>query len=364
VPKPLPYYPFYVDDFDEDPNVLAMNLSEVGLYILALNESWKRGSIPSDPAALAIMIRRKPAEVKRAWPKVEPCWIKCAYPGRLVNPRQERERASALEKSAKASLSAQSRYGPPANAGANADTDVGANAYANESAFALPRAFESVSVSSPALEPSPEENTSTRARGPLVDYDTIVARFSHHRGMKKPNKATVEQGRYRWSGADMDEEDLAAALEGYRASDWGKREGYPFLGFIKKPQSWISAPVSDQREDKTKATLEAKEWEQSATFMQFVGEYEKPGITATEWDRLEGYPYWLDMPDADRALAIERVASAMTDNSYPMKIKNYLLKKEYTRKPRPKPRSRSGDLEGLAERTLALMKKNKEAQSR
>ena len=47
--KPLPYYPLYVQDFDEDPFVLAMNIAEVGLYQLALNEAWKRGSIPDDP---------------------------------------------------------------------------------------------------------------------------------------------------------------------------------------------------------------------------------------------------------------------------------------------------------------------------
>src|SRR6185369_15472832 len=64
--KTLPYYPFYVDAFDE--GVLSMNLAEVGLYILALGHSWKHGSIPDDPAELARLIRRKPSEVRKVWP--------------------------------------------------------------------------------------------------------------------------------------------------------------------------------------------------------------------------------------------------------------------------------------------------------
>ena len=74
--KSLPYYPMYVEDFDEDSAVIAMTLEEVGLYLLALNEGWKRGSIPDDPKALAILIRKRPAAVKKAWPVVRQ---RCVY---------------------------------------------------------------------------------------------------------------------------------------------------------------------------------------------------------------------------------------------------------------------------------------------
>lgn len=93
--KPLPYYPLYVNDFDESPRVIAMSLAEVGLYTLALNESWKRGSIPDDPKSLATVIRKDPKEVRKAWPVVRSCFVENGAPGRLVNARQEKERTRA-----------------------------------------------------------------------------------------------------------------------------------------------------------------------------------------------------------------------------------------------------------------------------
>lgn len=93
--KPLPYYPFYVNDFDESNRVLAMNLAEVGLYVLCLNESWKRGSIPDDPKAVAKMIRRDQSQVRKAWPAIRACYEENGANGRLVNQRQEKERIKA-----------------------------------------------------------------------------------------------------------------------------------------------------------------------------------------------------------------------------------------------------------------------------
>lgn len=103
----LPYYPLYVDDFDE--GVLSMNMSEVGLYILALGHSWKHGSIPDDPVELARLIRRKATDVRKAWPAVKPKWIPSGD-GKLTNARQEEERAKAVSKSKKASIAAEIKH--------------------------------------------------------------------------------------------------------------------------------------------------------------------------------------------------------------------------------------------------------------
>lgn len=109
----LPYYKMYVDDFDFDEKVLSMSLAEVGLYVLLLNSSWRNGSIPVDSDSLVDLVRRKPTEVKKAWSKVQQCFIANGSPERLVNPRQERERSAAEERSNKASqagiLSSQKR---------------------------------------------------------------------------------------------------------------------------------------------------------------------------------------------------------------------------------------------------------------
>ena len=50
----LPYYPLYVDDFDNSKAVPSMTASEVGIYALSLNESWRSGSIPDDVDQLAV----------------------------------------------------------------------------------------------------------------------------------------------------------------------------------------------------------------------------------------------------------------------------------------------------------------------
>lgn len=218
----LPYYPLYVYDFDDDPNVLSMNLAEVGLYQLALNESWKRGSIPADPKALAVLIRRKPAEVCRAWPKVLPCWIDNGKPGTLINPRQERERAKALEKSFSATKAANVRH---------------ANAHAN----ALPYASESGSPSgTPYSQVSSEDKSSTRACDNKVEFDSMMHRWNRHRGFKKPTKPVRERAAEKWNTVEIGDVDLDLSMDGYYASDWAKEQGYPLLGFVKDPWVWIT----------------------------------------------------------------------------------------------------------------------------
>lgn len=132
VAKPFPYYPHYVYDFDESPRVLGMNLAEVGLYQLSLDEAWKRGSIPDNAGELAILIRKKPAEVRKAWPKVRECFHENGNPGRLVNERQEIERAKAQEKSRKATNAVLTRYASATPEATNVVSDVSSGVGTNE----------------------------------------------------------------------------------------------------------------------------------------------------------------------------------------------------------------------------------------
>jgi len=162
-----------------------------------------------------------------------------------------------------------------------------------------------------------------------MDYDTILARFSHYRGMKKPNKPETEQGLRHWKSPEIDEQDLVAALEGYRTSEWGKAEGYPWLGFIKKPLSWIAK--SEHRNGS------ALTWKEDQSYAVFCGLYESTGADATDADKTKGYPFWEGMSEADRRLAKERVCTC--DAAFIKRLDNYLRDKEYSRKPRPKPKS-------------------------
>jgi uncharacterized protein YdaU (DUF1376 family) len=124
----LQFFAYYPEDFDESAHVLEMNLAEVGLYQLALNESWKRGSIPDDPDRLALLIRRPSKDVRAAWPVVRACFINNGEPGRLVNERLEEERSKAISKSAQASGAAATRH---ANATTTAHADASSNATAD-----------------------------------------------------------------------------------------------------------------------------------------------------------------------------------------------------------------------------------------
>lgn len=120
----LPYYPMYVEAFSD--GVISMNLSEVGLYILALGHAWKHGSIPDDADELARLIRQKPTDVRRAWPALRPKWSE-SEPGKLVNERQEEERARAISKSQKATNSIRTRYEKSTNVGSSVPTDEHTN---------------------------------------------------------------------------------------------------------------------------------------------------------------------------------------------------------------------------------------------
>jgi len=125
--------------------------------------------------------------------------------------------------------------------------------------------------------------------------------------------------------------------------------------------STAPAPPKSQRGASLKALLAEKAWESDQSFMEFVGRYESNGASAIDRDRLAGHPKWLEMSPEDRALANERIVSA-NDPAYAMHLNNYLITEEYTRKPRPKPAPKLSALDDLAARTLAMMKKNKEAQ--
>ncbi len=67
--------------------------------------------MPDDPDAVAVLIRRKLTDVKKAWPKVRDCWIPNGEPGQIVNKRQEKERAEAFRKSEQGKKAVGIRYG-------------------------------------------------------------------------------------------------------------------------------------------------------------------------------------------------------------------------------------------------------------
>ncbi len=90
---PLPYMPFFTDEFLlEEPTVLMSN-EHTGFFCRLLAHSWRKGSIPSDVAMIAQMVGQPLPVVRRLWDTgVGACWMRNGE-GRLVNARQEEIRA-------------------------------------------------------------------------------------------------------------------------------------------------------------------------------------------------------------------------------------------------------------------------------
>jgi uncharacterized protein YdaU (DUF1376 family) len=98
--KTLPYFKWFPADAETDELYASLSDTELGFFHRCLNRSWINGSLPADPDELARMMRVTRAYLDRIWVRVGKSW----YPspddtGRLVNQRQEEERASAVEKS-------------------------------------------------------------------------------------------------------------------------------------------------------------------------------------------------------------------------------------------------------------------------
>lgn len=91
----LPYFKFYPADWLADRRVRDMSPGARGLYWDLLSLAWDEGGIPVDPTTLANYLRIRPATFARLWAEIEDCWIH-GPEGKLVNPRQEREREEAM----------------------------------------------------------------------------------------------------------------------------------------------------------------------------------------------------------------------------------------------------------------------------
>lgn len=87
-----PAFQFYPKDYTNDEHVQLMTLEQEGAYLRLLCHSWLNGSIPADRPAQARICRVPTGKMARLWHGIAPCWTEVVG-GRLVNRRQERDRA-------------------------------------------------------------------------------------------------------------------------------------------------------------------------------------------------------------------------------------------------------------------------------
>ncbi|NIM48942.1 MAG: DUF1376 domain-containing protein [Gemmatimonadales bacterium] len=92
MPSHRPYYRCWWKDLQTDEKYRGMTFAERGLYRDLLDLNFSEGSIPADPDKIAAVLRAKPAEVRRLWKAVEPCFKSVRNrASRCSNPRMNRE---------------------------------------------------------------------------------------------------------------------------------------------------------------------------------------------------------------------------------------------------------------------------------
>jgi uncharacterized protein YdaU (DUF1376 family) len=93
---PSPAYQHYPSDFLSDDKVCRMSYTEIGIYQVLLDHAWLAGGLPTKHGEIAKMLKMNPRRFSKVWAgALSECWIERG--GRLVNPRQEKERTKQRE---------------------------------------------------------------------------------------------------------------------------------------------------------------------------------------------------------------------------------------------------------------------------
>ncbi len=91
------FFGFHPYEFMSDERVLAMDLQQVGAYLLLMISQWINGSISADVSALAKILKQSEDDMRHIWEGVAPCFSPHpTEPGRLIQTRLEKERVHTL----------------------------------------------------------------------------------------------------------------------------------------------------------------------------------------------------------------------------------------------------------------------------
>jgi hypothetical protein len=133
----------------------------------------------------------------------------------------------------------------------------------------------------------------------------------------------------RWEEKDfrLTEVDLEQALAGYTSSDWAKREDYPMMGFLKDPYSWIGKTQANSSSD----------WKTNPGLLRLRAAFEAINAPVIDADWEDACDLWCLLSLADQEKAINRVSEY--DGAFIRRPKNYILKREFDRPPRPAPKT-------------------------
>jgi uncharacterized protein YdaU (DUF1376 family) len=155
-----PYYPFYGDDFYNDPVVQRMNLEQEAIYHRLLWAAWKQdqaGTLPCDDDLLVKIIGIRKAQWMKNKEKILPAFS-LESDGRWHQKRSEYEYGKLEFKSKTAKRNVESRWKKPDSG----NTDVLLGSYNNGNTHAS----DSVSVSDSSISEKREE----KEKSPLPPF--------------------------------------------------------------------------------------------------------------------------------------------------------------------------------------------------
>jgi uncharacterized protein YdaU (DUF1376 family) len=244
----LPYYSMYPSDFDTDEKVRGMTDEEVGFFVRCLNHSWINGSIPADLDELARILQRDSKYVHRVWRRVGRCFVSpIDQQDRLVNPRQEEERALAEQKSEKAREKVNKRWAKQHH-----------------------KPYSGNAVVSDQYDPGNTLQNQNQNTPPVAPYELPEALVDAFHRLKDlyPNATDVDFGFQIWMGycesGVVTEENVSRVFDGlsrWLESDlWSRENGRYIQSFAKwlHGKKWLDSPAPSAE---AKASKKAqKEW--------------------------------------------------------------------------------------------------------
>ncbi len=211
--KLLPYFKWYPGDAEgDDFYSLTLTNEELGIYHRLLNRAWMNDGITSDMDVLAAFCRMSRGQFDEVWKKLSKRWVVSPRDeSKLVNPRQEEERASAKLKSE------------------NNKRDGNANAKGSRKerdAIDPLRAYESESGSSRTLKVIPSKKQSIR-------FPEFWAKY--------PRQFGEDSACRDWCSEVTSENETVAfaCLDRYLASDEVQRGVVMSAGSTMKDTGWI-----------------------------------------------------------------------------------------------------------------------------
>ncbi len=212
--KTLPFFKWYPADALADIDYASLDLPALGLFHACLNYAWVNDGLPSDPLAIARLMRIEKQKFMKLWGQISKLFPQ-GVGGQLRNSRQELEREGAYQKSAKASESAKARYERSANAQDTRARQIQMSDTESDTEKSASALLESPSARA-YLPPVEKRREVRQMLAPIARPNGHGAEWSaklYARHPKKKDRTLVEHALFQVMEASADPEALFAEID-------------------------------------------------------------------------------------------------------------------------------------------------------